>query len=91
VNTESKIYDLDLISLSLEIFTAWKYHVAKKVVEWYRDSGRLKNINPSEIPDEQFRVYENGDGEIFIMMPDNVEISLPVPKGHWGWSKTLNN
>ena len=86
-----KIYDLDKISVSLEIYKLWKYHIAEKIVGWYRKSGKLGKINSSEIPDEQFRVLENGDGEIFVMMPDNVKISLLVPKEHWGWSETLMN
>ena len=86
-----KIYDLDEIMISLQIFEIWKYHVTKKVVEWYQKSGEIKNINPSKIPDEQFRVLENGDGEIFLTMPDGIEISLLVPKEHWTMSNVVNN
>ena len=86
-----KIVDLDEIVFTLEVYSQWKYYVTKKVVEWYENSGRIKNINSSEIPDEQFRVLENGDGEIFLLMPDNVEITLLVSKEHWGWSRIINN
>lgn len=87
----SKIYDLDKIAISLEIFQAWKYHVTAKVLEWYQKTGRLEKINPPEIPDEQFRVLENGDGEIFLTMPDKVEITLHVPKEHWTWGHVIEN
>jgi hypothetical protein len=86
-----KVYDLDRISISLEVYNMWKKHIIVKVVEWYEKSGRLKNIEISQIPDEQFRLLENGDGEIFVRMPDNIEIKLLVPKGHWGWIETASN
>ena len=86
-----KIYDLEKISISLDVYGTWKNHVTKKVIEWYQKTGRLKNIKLSEIPDEQFRVLENGDGEIFLKMPDGVEITLSVPKEHWVWSSTIQN
>ncbi len=88
---EKKVHNLDLIAVSPQIFNAWKNHVIVKVAEWYDLSGRLENINISEIPDEQFNELENGDGEIFITMPDKVEIILNVPKGHWSWIKTIAN
>lgn len=88
---EAKIYDLEKISISLEVYTAWKKYVVVKVVEWYEKSGRLKGINISEIPDEQFRELETGEGEVFLKMPDGIEISLHVPKGHWSWINTIAN
>jgi hypothetical protein len=88
---KEKVCDLDCISISLEVYNAWKKYVVVKVVEWYEKSGRLKNIKVSQIPDEQFRLLENGDGEIFVMMPDNIEIKLLVPKGHWDWIETVSN
>jgi hypothetical protein len=86
-----KVYDLDRISISLEVYNVWKKYVVVKVVEWYEKSGRLKGIDISQIPDEQFRELENGDGEIFLMMPDKVEIVLHVPKGHWGPIEIIEN
>lgn len=85
------MYDLDRISISLEVYNAWKKHVVVKVVEWYEKSDRLKGLNISNIPDEQFRLLENGDGEIFLMMPDKIEIVLHVPKGHWGFINLIAN
>jgi len=86
-----KVYDLDRISISFEIYNTWKKYVVVKVVEWYEKLGRLKGIDISQIPDEQFRELENGDGEIFLIMPDQVEIVLRVPKGHWGMIETIAN
>lgn len=88
---EEKIYDLDKIAISLQTARIWENLVARKVAEWYKITGRAKNINSAEIPDEQFRVFENGNGEIFVDMPDGVRISLSVPKGHWTWIEALNN
>ena len=86
-----KIVDLGEIVLSLEVYSQYKYQFVQQIGEWYKSSGKLKNINPSDIPDEQFRILENGDGEIFLVMTDGIEISFLVPKGHWGWSKIANN
>lgn len=86
-----KVYDLDKISISFEVYNAWKKYVVVMVVEWYEKTGKLKGINISDIPDEQFRLLENGDGEIFLLMPDEVEIVLHVPKGHWGFINLVAN
>ena len=86
-----KNYDLDRISISFEVYNMWKNYAIVRVVEWYEKSGRLEELNISEISDEQFRELENGDGEIFILMPDNIEIILRVPKGHWGFINLIAN
>ncbi|MCC6323911.1 hypothetical protein IT400_03930 [Candidatus Nomurabacteria bacterium] len=88
---KKQIVDLDKIALSLPVYTQYKYHFVQKIGEWYTKSGRIKNIKISDIPDEQFRILENGDGEIFVQMPDGIEIVFPVPKGHWFWHQILDN
>ena len=86
-----KIYDLGEISVTMEIFQAWKYYIVPMFAKWYEQHGKNK-FPSSEIPDEQFRLADNEeDGEIFVILPDGYEISLFVPKGHWTWSYITNN
>ncbi len=41
--------------------------------------------DPKNIPDEQGRLESDGSLTIFVSLPNDVEVSMNVPKGHWAW------
>lgn len=74
-----KIYDLDDVLISPRIHQTW----INLADEWARRlKERCPGLNPSEIPDEQFRVFPGGQGEIFITVR-GINLRLRVPKNEY--------
>ncbi len=73
-----KVLQLEHVRLSMKIFYAW-LKLAKNEAE--RLKGRISNVK--EIPDEQFRVFSDGSGQIFVTLPNQSEITLDVSPSDW--------
>ncbi len=73
------IYDLDNVRISPRIYQTWLAYLPQSVSDLQR---RFKNLKPSEIPDEQFRLLPDGSGEIFVTIRKK-ELKLSVPKGEF--------
>ncbi len=85
-----KVHDLEKISFTMEAYKKWLAFCPVGVKEWKKQT-KLERVNKEDIPGEQFRELPNGDGEIFVTMPDGIEIKMLVPKGHWGWQIVNEN
>lgn len=70
------IYDLDNVSISPRIYQTWLAYIPQAVSDLQR---QFSDLEPSEIPDEQFRLLTDGSGEIFVMIRGK-ELKLSVPK-----------
>lgn len=77
-----RMVDLDNLLLSPEVVVAWT-EVARGVVAALALAGQ--RIDPSQIPDEQARVEDDGSLTIFCEILGIGELSLKVPAGAWGW------
>lgn len=71
---------IDSVLLSTDAVRQWH-----KLVKAVSESGALSGCKPEEIPDEDARILNNGDLEIFVKLPNNKEITMIVPKEEWSW------
>ena len=69
---------IDDVIISEQAEKAWIAHMLEVA-----KSGVLKGLKEKDIPDEDTRLNKDGDLEIFIEIPNRVEISMKVPKEHW--------
>lgn len=76
----NSIIDLDDVLLSPVVFDAW-HEFARRIAEQLK---LLGVSDPSQIPDEQGRVNDDGTLTIFVTLP-NGEVSMVVPKEHWAY------
>ena len=85
---QRKIIELEYIDISLDIAQEW-LRIAQDL--WPRLIEILwPDVRPDDIPFEQFLVLENGDGQIFVDLPNDTKISLDVPKWKRNYA-SLNN
>jgi hypothetical protein len=74
--------NLESILLHSDIEKAWLGYIYEGLPRVLR---KYPAIKPKNLPTEDFRALENGDGEIFVKIGKN-EIKLTVPKGKWMWN-----
>ena len=67
---------LDNIDISERIYSTWLSYCQYEVGRLLK---RYPGIQADEIPDENFRIKEDGSGEIFVKIRD-VEIKMGVPR-----------
>ncbi|MBP9802979.1 MAG: hypothetical protein KBD14_01575 [Candidatus Pacebacteria bacterium] len=87
---EFKIYDMDdNILLSPRVYESWSSYCPVAVAEIIKEANE-KNIflKKEDFSFEQFKVYENGIGEIFVEIKKlNKTISMKVPKNEYSLKK----
>ncbi len=75
----SIIYDVDDILINDRLYQTWieyAQYAIKDILKKYPD------IKPEEIPDEQFLLFPNGTGEIFVEAR-GVRIAMPAKVGEF--------
>lgn len=83
------IIDLEHITISPAAYRVWM-EIASTI--WPQLIAILwDSIWPEDIPDEQFRIYPDGSGEIFVTLPNDDIITLRIPPDHRTYSSTPNN
>lgn len=75
--------NLDEILLSEDATIAWR-EMAGRVAVALQHIGKMRSKTLS-IPDERARVNDDGTLTIFVNIPDVIDVSMPVPVGHWGY------
>lgn len=78
-----KEINLDEVMLSSDAAAAW-YEMAGRVAVALQRIGKMRAKTLS-IPDERARVNDDGTLTIFVNIPDVIDVSMPVPVGHWGY------
>ncbi len=85
---KGKVYDLDDIMISSRVYETWLTYCPVAVADIQKEIEQQKKnaLTSEDIPDEQFREYPDGTGEIFISIPKiGKEIKLKVPKSEWAF------
>ena len=87
----TRLYDLNYILIAPEIETKYKNFVKtipKILTDAWEESPDELDIlevitlcknEPENIPDEQFRLLETGEGFIFLKFHNNVELGMKIP------------
>ena len=76
----AKEIDLDDVLLSPAAVVAWQEMAA-------RIASALQGVRPSDIPDEQARINDNGTLTIYVKIPGKADISLDVPADQWAYQQ----
>ena len=71
---------LDKVLLSEAASRSWHNHASSPQVQVL-----LKDIKPSDIPDEDARLEADGSLTIFIILPTGVEIRMNISPSDWTW------
>lgn len=74
----TKEIDLDEVLLSPAAVASWQEISA-------RAAAGLQGIKPSEIPDEQAKINDDGTLTIFVKVPGKIDISMDVPADQWAY------
>ncbi|MEK9135175.1 MAG: hypothetical protein AAB451_02650 [Patescibacteria group bacterium] len=74
--------DLDQINITPDVWQAWQEKARQAVAELV-SKGEL--VRPEEIPDEQARMEDDGSLTVFVVLPNNEEVSMRVPPDQWEW------
>lgn len=77
---QGDIVTLDDIEISVATYLAWN-EVARTTMLTLAAAG--VRLHPSQIPDEQATLLENGSLEIFAVLPGDIRVSMPIPAGEW--------
>jgi hypothetical protein len=75
------IFDLEVIFISPGVRNEWWAKVVPSLQAIQATS--VVPVRSDQIPDEKFRILEDGDGEIFVSLPDKREIKMKVSSGSW--------
>ena len=73
------IYDLNDILITPRIHSTWLSYLPNAVAQLQK---KYPDLSSSEVPDEQFRVLPNGNGQIFVSIR-NTELKLNAPKSEF--------
>lgn len=74
-----KIVDLNDVTIRADVLFMWKQKVATVMFELM-----LKGVSPGSFEEERFRVYDNGEAEIFAKINDT-EIKLKLSPDQWSY------
>lgn len=74
-----KVIALDFIAISPRVHSTWLAYAPVAVQDLVK---AYPDLESSEIPDEQFRYFRNGKGEIFITVRKK-KIAISVPANEW--------
>ena len=80
-----KEISLDSILLSPDAVAAW-HEMAGRFAEAIKQLEKMRG-SPISIPDERARANENGTLTIFVQIPDALQVSMEVPRGHWSYQQ----
>lgn len=74
-----RVIDLDDIKISPRVQQSWLGYLPLAIVDL---KSKYPNLETREIPDEQFREFPDGSGEIFVNVRGK-KLSLKVKKEEW--------
>ena len=84
---KKQIIDLDHVLISPVIYNRWMRMLpshCEKIIRMYKEKDIT--FSPSKIPDEQFRADKDGNGEIFIEIPEiGFYASIDVGPKEWSF------
>ncbi len=83
-----KEVDLDQVSISPEIFTAWHELAGRVAVVLAQMVEMGREIPP--IPDKRTRVNDDGTLTVYVEIPGVLMVSMDVPAEQWAYGNPNN-
>ncbi len=78
------IHNIDNVYLTVRACQAW---ILFSEIEGICLQKTYPDLQPTEVPTEQFRVLPNGIGQIFVKVRD-IEIKMNIPSEDWSMSSS---